>query len=120
MSEHDPLPTTRRTFLSALTGAVALGRETLALQSPGPGGIPTRPLGRSGVPVGQTAQAAGELHPPDLGQRPWPLSAVAPRPTTRLLPLSHGKPRDFIGSRGGGQETTKGRGGLRRNVGRDT
>jgi predicted aldo/keto reductase-like oxidoreductase len=41
----------RRTFLSALAGAVALGREALALQAPGPAGIPVRPLGRSGVLV---------------------------------------------------------------------
>jgi hypothetical protein len=43
--EHDDrdrggaVPASRRTFLSALAGAVALGREALALQSPGPGGI---------------------------------------------------------------------------------
>jgi predicted aldo/keto reductase-like oxidoreductase len=83
MSDHgiDRVPATRRTFLSALAGAVALGREALALQSPGPGGIPTRPLGRSGVPVsivgyggwdcvvgGDEAECVGRLHEAiDLG-----------------------------------------------------
>ena len=41
----------RREFLAALAGAVALGRETLAMQAPGRGGIPVRPLGRSGASV---------------------------------------------------------------------
>jgi len=41
----------RRTFLSALAGVLALGRETLAMQNPGPSGIPLRPLGRSGASV---------------------------------------------------------------------
>lgn len=41
----------RRTFLQTLTGAVALGSETLAMQTPGPSGIPLRPLGKSGVSI---------------------------------------------------------------------
>jgi len=41
----------RREFLGALAGVAALGRETLAMQSPGPAGIPVRPLGRTGVSV---------------------------------------------------------------------
>ena len=41
----------RREFLGALAGALAVGRETLAMQSPGPSGIPVRPLGRSGASV---------------------------------------------------------------------
>jgi hypothetical protein len=41
----------RREFLGALAGVLALRGETLALQSPGPGGIPVRPLGRTGASV---------------------------------------------------------------------
>jgi predicted aldo/keto reductase-like oxidoreductase len=41
----------RRRFLGSLAGAVALGRETLAMQKPGPAGIPLRPLGRADVSV---------------------------------------------------------------------
>ena len=41
----------RREFLGALAGVLALRGETLALQAPGPGGIPVRPLGRTGVSV---------------------------------------------------------------------
>jgi uncharacterized protein len=41
----------RREFLGALAGVVALGREALAMQQPGPQGIPTRPLGRAAVRV---------------------------------------------------------------------
>lgn len=41
----------RREFLGALAGAVALGREALALQGPGPSGIPLRPLGRTGASI---------------------------------------------------------------------
>ena len=41
----------RREFLGSLASALALGRETLAMQSPGPSGIPLRPLGRSGASV---------------------------------------------------------------------
>jgi predicted aldo/keto reductase-like oxidoreductase len=42
---------TRREFMAALAGVVALGRETLAMQQPGPAGIPTRPLGRADARV---------------------------------------------------------------------
>ena len=65
----------RRAFLSALASALALGRETLAMQSPGPSGIPLRPLGRSGASVsivgyggwdcvigGSEAECVGRLH----------------------------------------------------------
>jgi predicted aldo/keto reductase-like oxidoreductase len=45
-----PLPT-RREFLGSLAGALAAAPQVLAMQKPGPGGIPVRPLGRSGVPV---------------------------------------------------------------------
>lgn len=41
----------RRRFLGGLAGALALGRETLAMQKPGPAGIPLRPLGRADVSV---------------------------------------------------------------------
>jgi aryl-alcohol dehydrogenase-like predicted oxidoreductase len=41
----------RREFLGALAGVLALRGETLALQAPGPGGIPVRPLGRTGASV---------------------------------------------------------------------
>ena len=47
---HSASPS-RREFLGALAGVLALRGETLALQSPGPGGIPVRPLGRTGVSV---------------------------------------------------------------------
>jgi predicted aldo/keto reductase-like oxidoreductase len=39
---------TRRDFLKLLSGVVALGSETLAMQTPGPAGIPLRPLGATG------------------------------------------------------------------------
>jgi predicted aldo/keto reductase-like oxidoreductase len=41
----------RREFLQTLAGVVALGSETLAMQTPGPAGIPLRPLGNSGASV---------------------------------------------------------------------
>ncbi len=41
----------RREFLGALAGVLALRGEVLALQTPGPAGIPLRPLGRTGVSV---------------------------------------------------------------------
>jgi uncharacterized protein len=46
-----PGRSSRREFMGALAGVVALGREALALQQPGPGGIPTRPLGRADARV---------------------------------------------------------------------
>jgi len=45
-----PLPT-RREFLGTLAGAMAFAPEVLAMQKPGPSGIPRRPLGRSGDSV---------------------------------------------------------------------
>jgi uncharacterized protein len=41
----------RREFLGALAGVLALRGEVLGLQAPGPGGIPLRPLGRTGESV---------------------------------------------------------------------
>jgi uncharacterized protein len=41
----------RRQFLETLAGVVALGSQVRALQSDGPAGIPTRPLGPTGVAV---------------------------------------------------------------------
>ncbi|MCG6927173.1 MAG: aldo/keto reductase [Acidobacteria bacterium] len=49
---HSPVPgASRREFLGALAGVLALRGETLALQAPGPAGIPVRSLGRTGVSV---------------------------------------------------------------------
>lgn len=45
------LQPTRRQFLETLAGVVALGSHALAMQQPGPAGIPVRPLGRTGVTV---------------------------------------------------------------------
>src|SRR5512147_1815360 len=42
---------TRREFIAALTAVAALGRETAAMQQPGPAGIPLRPLGRADARV---------------------------------------------------------------------
>jgi predicted aldo/keto reductase-like oxidoreductase len=42
---------TRRQFLETLAGVVALGSHTLAMQQPGPAGIPLRPLGKTGVSI---------------------------------------------------------------------
>lgn len=44
---------TRRALLSALAGAAACAPEVLAMQTPGPQGIPLRPLGRTGerIPI---------------------------------------------------------------------
>jgi aryl-alcohol dehydrogenase-like predicted oxidoreductase len=42
---------TRREFLQSLAGVVALGTETLAMQTPGPAGIPLRPLGTTGASI---------------------------------------------------------------------
>jgi uncharacterized protein len=41
----------RREFLATLAGVVALGAETLAMQTPGPAGIPLRPLGSTGASI---------------------------------------------------------------------
>lgn len=41
----------RREFLAALASAVTFAPEVLALQKPGPKGIPVRPLGKTGVDV---------------------------------------------------------------------
>jgi aryl-alcohol dehydrogenase-like predicted oxidoreductase len=43
--------TTRRGFLAMIAGGLALGAETLAMQRPGPAGIPVRPLGKTGASV---------------------------------------------------------------------
>lgn len=45
-----PQPT-RRSVLAALAGAAAWSGEVLAMQQPGPGGVPTRPLGKTGARV---------------------------------------------------------------------
>lgn len=51
-AELDSLPRpTRRRVLAAFAGAAAFSGDVLALQQPGPGGIPTRPLGKTGVRV---------------------------------------------------------------------
>jgi predicted aldo/keto reductase-like oxidoreductase len=42
---------TRREFLQTLAGVVAAGAETLAMQTPGPAGIPHRPLGTTGASI---------------------------------------------------------------------
>ncbi len=41
----------RRHFMISALGAVALGGDALAMQTPGPNGIPMRPLGKSGASV---------------------------------------------------------------------
>jgi aryl-alcohol dehydrogenase-like predicted oxidoreductase len=48
---HSLVGASRREFLGALAGVLALRGEVLALQAPGPAGIPVRPLGRTGVSV---------------------------------------------------------------------
>ena len=70
----------RREFLGALAGALAVGRETLAMQSPGPAGIPLRPLGRSGASVSIVGYGGWDcvigdseadcIAPPPRGDRP--------------------------------------------------
>lgn len=45
------LISSRREFLGALAGAVAFGPEVLAMQKPGPAGLPHRPIGRKGETV---------------------------------------------------------------------
>ena len=55
-TDHPPARTagprpTRREFLEIVAGVVALGSGTLAMQQPGPAGIPVRPLGRTGVMI---------------------------------------------------------------------
>ena len=42
---------TRREFLQLLAAVVPLGPEVLAMQRPGPAGIPLRPLGKSGAMI---------------------------------------------------------------------
>ena len=42
---------TRREFLGTLAGTLALAPQVRAMQKPGSGGIPVRPLGRTGVSV---------------------------------------------------------------------
>lgn len=51
MTTRKQIPVSRRQFLGALAAAVAAGPQTLAMQQPGPAGIPLRPLGRTGVSV---------------------------------------------------------------------
>jgi len=41
----------RRRFVSTVLTVAAMGKDALAMQSPGPNGIPVRPLGKSGASV---------------------------------------------------------------------
>ncbi|MCW5962706.1 MAG: aldo/keto reductase [Bryobacterales bacterium] len=50
-SEIHHFSSSRRQFLQAMAGMAALSAEALAMQRPGPAGIPVRPLGKSGASV---------------------------------------------------------------------
>ena len=41
----------RREFLGTLAGAIAFAPQVLAMQKPGPAGVPVRPLGRADATV---------------------------------------------------------------------
>lgn len=66
---------TRRAVLAALAGAAAFRDEVLAMQQPGPAGIPTRPLGKTGVRV------------PIIGYGGW--HAVAEKSDEESIRLMH-------------------------------
>jgi aryl-alcohol dehydrogenase-like predicted oxidoreductase len=57
-------PISRRTFLQTALAGLAMGRVLLQAQQPGPGGIPTRPLGHTGVRI------------PIIGLGGWNIGAV--------------------------------------------
>jgi len=65
----------RRQLLAALAGAAAYAPEVLAMQTPGPEGIPLRPLGKTGVRI------------PIVGYGGW--HAVAEKPDEESIRLMH-------------------------------
>lgn len=59
-----PTALSRRAFLQTALAGLAMGRAILAAQQPGPAGIPTRPLGHTGVRI------------PIIGLGGWNIGAV--------------------------------------------